>query len=231
MKTCRKCGAEFEIKTCPSCQKVRNADWNAKNKEKRKALWDAWYAKNREQQITRAVKWNKENPDKARAAVRRWHKENPEKKKATQKIWNEKNKDRLRSVQSAWIKANPQSRKRSLRKWYEKNKESVKAANGKWKKENIDKRRIQDQNRKARKRNQLTRLSRGLVKRLLELQNGKCACCGVPLGGKFHLDHIMPLALGGKHEDKNMQLLTSKCNLSKHAKHPIDFMQERGFLL
>jgi len=28
-----------------------------------------------------------------------------------------------------------------------------------------------------------------------------------------------------------MQLLNAICNLQKHAKHPVDFMQERGFLL
>ncbi len=27
------------------------------------------------------------------------------------------------------------------------------------------------------------------------------------------------------------KLLRSKCNHEKHAKHPVDFMQERGFLL
>ena len=41
----------------------------------------------------------------------------------------------------------------------------------------------------------------------------------------------MPLALGGKHEDENLQLLCATCNLSKGAKHPIAFMQSKGRLL
>ena len=41
----------------------------------------------------------------------------------------------------------------------------------------------------------------------------------------------MPLARGGKHEASNLQLLCPPCNMSKNAKHPIDFMQQRGFLL
>jgi len=36
---------------------------------------------------------------------------------------------------------------------------------------------------------------------------------------------------GGSNTDDNMQLLRKLCNLQKHAKHPVDFMQERGFLL
>jgi 5-methylcytosine-specific restriction endonuclease McrA len=75
------------------------------------------------------------------------------------------------------------------------------------------------------------KLSPDLAERLYELQGGKCACCGKPLGEKYHLDHIMPLALGGANTDDNMQLLTARCNIQKSAKHPIDFMQERGFLL
>lgn len=42
---------------------------------------------------------------------------------------------------------------------------------------------------------------------------------------------IVPLALGGTNTDGNMQLLRSTCNQKKHAKHPVDFMQQRGFLL
>ncbi len=36
---------------------------------------------------------------------------------------------------------------------------------------------------------------------------------------------------GGANIDGNIQLLTGLCNRQKHTKHPVDFMQERGFLL
>jgi 5-methylcytosine-specific restriction endonuclease McrA len=45
------------------------------------------------------------------------------------------------------------------------------------------------------------------------------------------MDHIIPLALGGANTDDNIQLLRATCNLQKHTKHPIDFMQQRGYLL
>ena len=69
------------------------------------------------------------------------------------------------------------------------------------------------------------------MKKLSTIQKGKCACCALPLGKDFHLDHKMPLALGGANEDSNIQLLRRECNIKKAAKHPINFMQERGFLL
>lgn len=40
----------------------------------------------------------------------------------------------------------------------------------------------------------------------------------------------MPIARGGSNTDDNVQLLCPACNLKKSAKHPVDFMQERGFL-
>ena len=76
------------------------------------------------------------------------------------------------------------------------------------------------------------RLSKGLAAKLFAMQRGRCACgCKQPLGDDYHLDHRMPLVLGGANTDDNMQLLRKICNLQKHAKHPIDFMRQRGFLI
>jgi 5-methylcytosine-specific restriction endonuclease McrA len=61
-------------------------------------------------------------------------------------------------------------------------------------------------------------------------QGGKCVVCRETLG-EYHVDHIVPLALGGEHSKHNVQLLCPKCNGSKGAKHPIDFMQSIGMLL
>lgn len=74
-------------------------------------------------------------------------------------------------------------------------------------------------------------LSQGLAAKLFDLQGGKCACCGKSLAQGYHLDHIMPLALGGMNIDGNMQLLTPLCNMQKSKKHPEDFMRSRGFLI
>jgi 5-methylcytosine-specific restriction endonuclease McrA len=69
------------------------------------------------------------------------------------------------------------------------------------------------------------------IRRLFELQRGKCAVCRTELGGGFHRDHILPLRLGGRNSKDNIQLLCQPCNQAKYKKHPVDFMQERGFLL
>jgi 5-methylcytosine-specific restriction endonuclease McrA len=101
----------------------------------------------------------------------------------------------------------------------------------KWAASNLPALAVKAQNRRARKRTNGGTLSKNIAAKLFKHQRGKCACCGLPLGDDYHLDHIMPLALGGANVDSNIQLLRPSCNLQKSAKHPIDFMQSRGFLL
>lgn len=67
---------------------------------------------------------------------------------------------------------------------------------------------------------------------ILKAQGHKCGYCRADLRKtKKHLDHIVPLALGGSNDRTNLQYLCAPCNLSKGAKDPIVFAQERGLLL
>ena len=82
-----------------------------------------------------------------------------------------------------------------------------------------------------RKSRKYGRLPRGTVNLLGSLQKWKCVVCKCDIRSKYHVDHIMPLAKGGLHVPENIQLLCPTCNVQKSAKHPIDFMQQKGFLL
>ena len=66
---------------------------------------------------------------------------------------------------------------------------------------------------------------------LSNYQKGRCANCGQKLSRAAHIDHIMPLALGGPHARVNAQALCQSCNQRKHAKHPLVFAREEGRLL
>lgn len=101
-----------------------------------------------------------------------------------------------------------------------------------WAKKYPNKVRVLSNNRRARKIKAGGKLSNDIFDRLMLLQKETCICCRVNLLiTKTHLDHIVPLSKGGSNDDKNVQLLCQVCNNRKHAKHPIDFMQENGYLL
>lgn len=167
----------------------------------------------------------------AKEYLYKWRKENPEKFRAIQDSWDAKNADRLKQAARALYEKSRGEKIAYSKEYYEKNKEAIKPRKKQWQMNNLDSCRLSDQNRRAAKLNCGGRLSSGLKEKLFTLQKGKCACCGLPLGEKYHLDHIMPLALGGSNTDDNIQLLRQRCNNQKHAKHPVDFMQSRGFLL
>lgn len=168
------------------------------------------------------------NKDKLRAKQAAYRAANLEKIRAKDAAYCAANRERARARAAAWYAANPEK----IAAYRAANRDKIRAANVAWNAANPLNRRINEQNRRARKRATGGKLSPGLAEKLFKLQRGKCACgCKQPLGTDYHLDHRMPLALGGEHADHNMQLLRATCNNQKYAKHPIDFMQQRGFLL
>jgi 5-methylcytosine-specific restriction endonuclease McrA len=141
--------------------------------------------------------------------------------------WKSNNTEKIKNYRAV----NAKKANACSAKWREDNPERAKAAVSKWKALHLEKRKIYNQNRRARKLEAGGKLSHGLSIHLFKLQKGKCPCCGKPLGDNYHMDHIMPIALGGTNTDDNIQLLRQRCNNQKKDKHPIEFMQLRGFLI
>lgn len=52
-------------------------------------------------------------------------------------------------------------------------------------------------------------------------QNNRCYLCHKKLK-TYHIDHFIPLALGGSNDPGNLRLACPHCNQSKGAKHPHD---------
>lgn len=175
---------------------------------------------------------------RARNAAR--YQENKEQYKEKFAKWRAENKEKMREYSRAYKQRHPDRVAESMIKHVKNNHEKILARSAahykKMMQEAPDVLRAQRaliaQNRRAKKQNTCGKISYGRITRLMKLQKGKCAvcCCNLIETGK-HIDHIMPLALGGSHDDQNIQLLCPTCNLTKSAKHPVDFMQSRGFLL
>lgn len=106
------------------------------------------------------------------------------------------------------------------------------AVKKRWKTKNIAIYRNSDRVSKHKRRNRLRgSFSSRDIKILAERQKFKCINCNTSIRDRHHIDHIMPIALGGMNVIGNIQLLCPFCNISKHAKHPIVWAQENGRLL
>jgi len=197
VKPCRKCGARERNKrgTCIPC--------------KRQAL----------------RKWRETNPNKVRNLARKYREASPEKYREYSRKWQAANPEKVREHDRKRYYSNLEKERERGRKWKAANIDRVLDYARKWKIANPDKHAVMQQNRRAKIRGSDGKLSKNIVQRLLIEQGGKCSCCGADLSQTgHHLDHIMPLALGGLNTDENVQLLTPTCNMRKGAKHPDKWM-------
>ena len=214
-KLCSKCQTETARTSsgqCKPCKKAFDAAYHAANSEARKAYCSAYRTANSEALRAYDAACYAANPEMYKAAGAAYRAANPEARKATNAIYRAANPEKSKAYRDA-------------------NSEMIRTYGAAYRTANLEACRINSQNYKAKKRANGGTLSKGVSEKLFKLQQGKCPCCNEPLGENYHLDHIMPIHLGGPNIDSNMQLLRKICNLQKAAQHPIDFMQGRGFLL
>jgi hypothetical protein len=63
-----------------------------------------------------------------------------------------------------------------------------------------------------------------LRRNVIQRADNRCEYCGLSQEGQeatFHVDHILPLAAGGKTEAENLALACVSCSLRKGARHLI----------
>lgn len=210
---CCKDGLRGECKPCVAAKQVKYNKLNAKTIAKhKKVIYDANTEKNR----ARNKLYYQENSEVIKVRARKHRCDNYEQTIERQRTYYQKNKELLNS------------KKRLYR---QENKDHVKNIEREWREINKDKVREMKRRYKHKRRSAEGSLTMGIADRLYAIQKGKCVCCGVSIKDGYHMDHIMPLALGGTNTDNNIQLLSPSCNNKKSAKHPIDYMQSKGFLL
>ena len=202
------------------------------NPEQAKKSAAAYHLKNKEKINARSAAWSTANKDRVKASAAARYAANPEKVGASAAAWQKANPEKALIANAAWQKANPEKVRAAAKRWYYANKEKVLADNAAWYKAHPEASRRLAHSKRARKKANGGKLSPGIESRLLVFQKNRCAICRVSLKKTgHHLDHIVPLARGGKNEDRNTQVTCPTCNMKKHTKDPIQFMQSMGFLL
>ncbi len=125
-----------------------------------------------------------------------------ENKRILNKIYYQKNIDKERErARSKYTNISPEKKekiKESKREWHKKNKEKKMASK--------HKRRELEKSTSPHTKNQIAIIAT-LYKQSKRLQE--------TLGIKFHVDHIVPLFMGGKHMPSNLQVIPATINLRK----------------
>lgn len=169
------------------------------------------------------------NPELKRTRAREDYQRNKEAVDARHRATYAKNSAAIIAQKLAWRKT-PEG-KAYLARYNAENAEMIAATRAAWAQRNRERLIVQAHNRRAQRR-EAGSLSPGLAKKLYVLQRGSCANCRCKLPKRgYHLDHIVPVFLGGANVDSNIQLLCAPCNRRKSTKDPISWAQEHGRLL
>lgn len=196
----------MNTKTCTKCGTTKPLNDYHNNKSRK----DGKNNRCKECQLAATNAWRKANPERVRTYNREWYEGNKELHKKINRVWREANIDRVRDNDRAYREANKESRKAAYEAWLEKNRERRQISSRAWTKANKHRRRA----RKAHTVPQ--RWKRSLCPDHL------CYWCGTTLTpNNTHIDHIMPISLGGQDTPDNTANTCAKCNLTKHNTHPL----------
>lgn len=144
------------------------------------------------------------DPERYRARTRAWNAAHREVVRRRVAEYRATHRDEARVASKAWHEANLDRAKASARAWLAAHRDQVK--------ETHDRRRARQRSAYVAPVNR---------RAIYERDGGKCGICHKPVAFKdMHLDHIIPLARGGTHEPRNVQVAHKTCNLRKHASGP-----------
>lgn len=191
--------------TCVPCRLAQNKRWADANKDKKAASYASWRERNRDHLKAKQAEYHAG-----------WYDRNREAKTAKNKAYIQKHPEVARKAVAKWRRKNPEKAASYAREWYS----------------CPENRAVHRHRRRACGTQAGGTHTAADLKRILEAQGHRCTyCCADLRKVTKHLDHIVPLALGGSNAPENLQWLCAPCNLSKGARDPIDFAQERGLLI
>lgn len=188
---------------CCECARIQHRDWVSRNKDK-KSEYDKKYKSSPEVKV-RISEMNKALYERNIDEIKR---------KKTE--YRAKNRERLNSINAQWRADNP---------------DKMYAYRKKWSTENSDKVKAHTVNQKAVRRAAPGKCTKKDLRLIMNQQGGSCNGCGTNLDDGYHVDHIVPIAMGGSNWPRNLQMLCPPCNLFKGAKHPLVWADQIGIEL
>lgn len=194
----------------------------------------------------------KRDKEKTKETNKRWRKNRSEQSAALDnekmRQWRVKNKDRV----FKWREDNKEYRSEYGREYKKKNPDKVKKHKSdtyfrsmgkylldakKWAKDNPEKIKASRTNQKAKRRLAVGSHTAKEISNLMIRQGGKCVeckcCISIKPSGEekiAHLDHIIPISIGGSNFIKNLQYLCITCNLRKGALDPFEWARRNNRL-
>ena len=181
----------------------------------------------------------RKDPEAARAYASAWYSAHKEESRAYQALYRSANREKERTRKAIYRASHKDEIRAINAVYYATNREEVLAQTAEYRAANKDKAKayrtahLPEYAARASARRaviagtmvgltvaQRTEINR-IYRRSAKDKNIRCYLCGklIPLGDR-HVDHILPLAKGGRHRPSNLAVACRECNQSKNAQHP-----------
>lgn len=217
---------ELQTKICTKCKIEKPLNEFAKRKDSKDGLrgncqvcLKSYQSKYRDIHIDEKEEYN-----------RVYRKKNIEHIRQKENEYNIKNRDKRLKYQKEYRIENKDKLLADKKDYYDNNKNKLKIKSKIYRK--TDKGKISQHNSSCKKR-LAKKIGDVTNNQLLELKikSTHCYWCNLKLINDYHIDHYYPLSKGGKHTISNLVISCPKCNMTKHAKDPIEFANSIGKLL
>ena len=171
----------------------------------------SYYQKNREERLAYQKEYRQRNKEKTKAYQKEWREWNKKKLQAYQKEWRQENKEKVEAYRKEYYQGNREKLLAYRKEYYQENKEELRARRDPAKSNAYNKKRRHSTRSSGLTKEQYDEIE-GIYRQAARL-NG--------IFGKtvFHVDHTVPLSLGGKHHPSNMQVVSAKWNREKGNRH------------
>lgn len=216
-------------KRCSSCGQTKgNTDLNKRKRSKdglqawcrecERAAHAKRYAQNPAATLERGRRWRAANPERAREASRRQYAASPDARREAKRRWRLHNPDAVRDGFASWRARNADYDRERTRLRHLANPEAARQ----------QARQRRDQMRSNGEFEVFTRQEIG------ERDGWVCGLCALPIDQSLpwphpqsqSLDHLIPLARGGRHTRSNSQITHLICNLRRGIKPMVSLVEE-----
>lgn len=172
----------------------------------------------------RGRRYRAEHREETAERNRRYHADHREEEAEYLRRYCAEHLEEAAAHQRRYYAEHPEKAKARVSRYRAEHPEEAAERNRRYRAEHPEMRATNSRNYRARKRNALGTHTAADVRAQHERQRGCCYWCRVKvLWRKKHVDHVVPLILGGSNGPENIVITCPTCNLTKNAQHPMDF--------
>lgn len=226
-KTCKKCGQELPIEMfekqraiCKLCRAEQRKHWRDTHKEYTAERTKQWRADNSEHVAEYKKQYNAEHKKEIAEYDKRRGKQYRAEHKGEIAAYNKRYytthkkeiSERKKIYQVKFNEDHPEYNQQ----YYKQNQESAKERAKQWRENNPERKNINEQKRRTRKRQLPATLTNQQWQIIKDYFNNQCCYCGKELS--LVQDHFVPLSKGGGYTHNNIVPACNSCNSSKQDK-------------